>query len=654
MNTAGARRRLRRLLIAVAVVLLVTTGLEGYRTYRLAADLRDAAADLQAMAQGDPAALDLQAAARLVHEARLDAEALQIRTRLLAPLTNWLGWVPRYGPTLAAAAPMADYAASLTAAGDEVLGSLEPLLAPGEPAGSAGNTPLAERLVETIVSGGAQLDAAQTYLEAAGAARQHFVREDLPLSLQDNLAQVDRLLPLAQQGLTVLRLIPALLGAEAPRTYLLVAQNQDELRATGGFISGIGTVVFDRGRIADLSIGDSYSVDDHSRTYPLPPEPLQRYMQAGQWFVRDANWSPDFPTSAVQIRELYTFSTGKETDGLIAFDLTALARILGVTGPVRVERVSEPVGAGNVEAYIHQAWAPAPGQGITQEWWEHRKDFMGELAGTIVSAVQTSSDRGMLLALAREALALMREKHLLIAMDDPEISALLSSMRLDGALHTGLGDFLMLVDTNVGFNKVDPRVERSLSYTVDLRDPQAPRAEVAVRYRHTIDTPVTCVHQASYGSAVYEDLQTRCYWDYVRVYAPSGALLLGGRLPRTPAQYLLTGQDEPGMWTARTGEPGTTEFSGIFVLPTAKQAELRLAYRLPDQVLLHRADGSRVYSLRLYKQPGTQGTPVEVTVLLPEGATLRAAEGWTALSADTLHWQGLLVTDVTVSLTFGP
>jgi hypothetical protein len=446
MKPAGTRRRLRWVLLAAAVLLLAAAGLEGYRTYRLAAYLRDAAADLQAMAQGDPAALDLQAAARLVHRARLDAEALQTRTRLLAPLTSWLGWVPRYGPMLAAAAPLADYVASLTAAGDEVLGSLDPLLAPGVPAGSAGNTPLAARLVEALVSAGPRLDAAQTYLQAADTARRRFDRDNLPASLQDNLADADRLLPLAQQGLAVLRLLPALLGTETPRTYLLVAQNQDELRAAGGFISGIGTVVLDRGRIVGLSIGDSYDVDDLSLTYPLPPEPLQRYMLAGQWMVRDANWSPDFPTAAAQIRELYTFSTEAETNGLIAFDLSAVSRLLAVTGPVQVASVAEPIGAHNVENYIHQAWAPAPGQGITQEWWEHRKDFMGELATAVVATIQGSSDRGMLLALAREALALMREKHLLIAVDDPQAAALLSWMGLDGALQTGPGDFLMLVD----------------------------------------------------------------------------------------------------------------------------------------------------------------------------------------------------------------
>ncbi|MEW6567729.1 MAG: DUF4012 domain-containing protein, partial [Chloroflexota bacterium] len=327
------RPRLRWIALGAVVLLLIAAGVEGYRTYRLAADLRAAAAELQAMAQGDPATLDLQAAADLVHRARRDAEGLRARTRILAPLTDRLQWVPRYGPTLAAAAPAADYVACLTAAADEVLAAVQPLLASNAPVAPGSGTPLSARLVEVLVAAGPRLETAQRLLQQVQALRRSFNPDDLPAAFRDDLDQADRLLPLAEQALTVLRLLPELLGAEAPRTYVLVAQNQDELRATGGFISGIGTVVIDHGRIAGLSIGDSYSVDNLSLTYPPAPPPLERYMQAGQWLVRDANWSPDFPTSALQIRELYTYSTGTQTDGVIAFDLTALARILAVTGP---------------------------------------------------------------------------------------------------------------------------------------------------------------------------------------------------------------------------------------------------------------------------------------------------------------------------------
>jgi hypothetical protein len=227
-------------------------------------------------------------------------------------------------------------------------------------------------------------------------------------------------------------------------------------------------------------------------------------------------------------------------------------------------------------------------------------------------------------------------------------------MDLDAAIEPGAADFLMLVDSNIGFNKVDPLIERSLAYTIDLRDPAAPRGEVRLRYRNTVTRPVECVHEASYGPALYEALQTRCYWDYVRLYAPGGAQLLEGSLPPAAAATLLSGVDEPGIWQAAEGERLTTVFSGVFVLPTAGEAELRLAYLLPPEVLLAQADGSLVYELRLAKQPGTEGLPVEVTVLVPAGTQPSDLGNFTSPSADVLHWSGRLTQDVTLSVTLGP
>ena len=43
-------------------------------------------------------------------------------------------------------------------------------------------------------------------------------------------------------AVTLLPDLPNLLGFNRPQTYLLLAQNNDELRATGGFITAIGLV----------------------------------------------------------------------------------------------------------------------------------------------------------------------------------------------------------------------------------------------------------------------------------------------------------------------------------------------------------------------------------------------------------------------------
>jgi hypothetical protein len=148
------------------------------------------------------------------------------------------------------------------------------------------------------------------------------------------------------------------------QNYLVLAQNRDELRATGGFISGIGLVTVEDGKIKEFSLGDSYQIDDFSKGYPAPPEPLTRFMLADYWVTRDANWSPDFPTTAEQTQALYTLSTGNQTQGVIAFNQLAVEEVLAAVGPVQIPGTDEPVTSENVEMYMRHAWAPAPEEGI--------------------------------------------------------------------------------------------------------------------------------------------------------------------------------------------------------------------------------------------------------------------------------------------------
>jgi hypothetical protein len=94
--------------------------------------------------------------------------------------------------------------------------------------------------------------------------------------LESLLAQVDQLLPLAQAGLQAAQVAPALLGQDGPRTYLILAQNNHELRPTGGFISGAGFVRLAGGQITELKLSDSYSVDNWQQPHPPAPGSPER------------------------------------------------------------------------------------------------------------------------------------------------------------------------------------------------------------------------------------------------------------------------------------------------------------------------------------------------------------------------------------------
>jgi len=155
-------------------------------------------------------------------------------------------------------------------------------------------------------------------------------------------------------ALSVAHSLPALLspalGNPTPRKYLIVAQNSDELRATGGFISAVGLVEADGNNLKILDFKDSYQVGN--KPYVLPPTPLARYMQAGALTLRDANWWADFPLSARTIAGFYTQDTGVKLDGVLAMDMQAVAYLFDALGSLELPKYGEVLTGQNFQQRI--------------------------------------------------------------------------------------------------------------------------------------------------------------------------------------------------------------------------------------------------------------------------------------------------------------
>ena len=172
------------------------------------------------------------------------------------------------------------------------------------------------------------------------------------------LNRYDEAYPLAQTGLELVDVAPQLLGADRPRTYLLLFQNEDELRATGGFISAVGRVTIDAGKIISLTVEDSYAVDDFTTPYPDPPAPMRDYMGIDLWVFRDSNWSPDFPMAARQPISLYTQTRGGTIDGVIALNQQVVEALVDGLGPLTIDGQTI-ANAQEMRDYMRAAWSPS-------------------------------------------------------------------------------------------------------------------------------------------------------------------------------------------------------------------------------------------------------------------------------------------------------
>ena len=128
----------------------------------------------------------------------------------------------------------------------------------------------------------------------------------------------ERVEVLLDEAISATGFLRSFLGLDGARTYLLIGQNQNEIRATGGFIGIAVQVTVDRGQLTELVYQNSTTVD---RTplidNPEPPEGLFWYLWMGRLLFRDANWNPHFPSSAAKVADLYSLGMGVHVDGVI-------------------------------------------------------------------------------------------------------------------------------------------------------------------------------------------------------------------------------------------------------------------------------------------------------------------------------------------------
>jgi hypothetical protein len=568
-----------------------------------------------------------------------DLRALKAELGPAVALAPYLGWLPGVGSDVAAAPDLLEMGIGVSNAGDLVLDGLAPLSALFAGSGSgASDLAVGEVLAQVLVEGQPRFEAASVELEDVKARRERIDVERLSPKVGQLVLRLDKYLDLLDTGMQGLLVAPHLLGADSTRTYLLLAQNENELRATGGFISSVALLRVTDGKIEDLDFRDSYAVDDLSQPHPSPPEALETHMLSQLWLLRDANWYPDFPTTAQVASELYELDQGVSVDGVIAADMVALASLVGALGPIQLEGYDQEVSGANVIDLMREYWASPSGEGQTGDWWSHRKDFMGNLLGAMMTRLQTdtgSLDLAGLLSVVQRGL---EEKHVLIYVNDPVVSQILADNGWDGAVQAGAGDFLMVVDTNMGFNKVNPNVETALEYVVVLDEDGGSSARLSVTYHNTSGSNVDeCVQESVYPPT-YEEMMEGCYWDYLRVYVPEGAQLVQGPDLMLP-EGSLRAQESGRAGTPLPTEVGPVEagrnvFASFFVVAPGDRRELVYQYEVPESVSETRGS-TTAYRLLVQKQPGTLAVPLEVEVELPPGSVVVSTSPEAALSTGT-------------------
>lgn len=378
------------------------------------------------------------------------------------------------------------------------------------------------------------------------------------------------------------------LGFEEKRTILLVVQNSSELRPTGGFLTGIGFLTFEKGRLLDVTLMDIDSVDAQLTGAERPPDPIRRLMGEDQWRARDANWNPDGPQSATHIERVVTRATGRSVDGTAFLTSQGVRRILSKTGPVLSPQGDEFSAENIIERVTFDGGASLDFGQTT----EPLLDAVQGLRGTFTKDSAIRFVRGILDAASHQELFLTAHQ--------PDIAQALSLVGFDGAIGAStcpmqfhstrcMSDFLGVFDANLSVNRADYFLERERDVRVTLAPETEPTVTVTLVYRNT---------------ATSSARPAGTYHGYTRVMVPLDAVITA-MVEEKDGKSLEVIADHDVQYGKRV--------EGFYLhVPVGSATTIRMSYTRGMPFTLDNGIGG--YNLLLQKQPGVGSAPTSVTI----------------------------------------
>jgi hypothetical protein len=425
------------------------------------------------------------------------------------------------------------------------------------------------------------------------------------------LDRADPYIAASTDGSAALQIAPALLGAQRPVSYVLMGQNEDERRATGGFLGSLGVVTIDRGDVSSIDIKNSYDFAPSDKNPLPPPPPLAEYLGFGGWYVRDANWFPDFPTSAAWIEWFWNYYYGQEPNGVIAFDQTAIEQLLTVTGPIDLPDLHETITAANYRErslyWVYQAGSTSD----DPQWVRGAKTSFAHELGTALFKKLLAAPPTDYARYAPVVASLVAQKHLQVALRDPTAAGLLAKEGWDGHLDRAAPDYLLASDTTATYTKLAPYVQKAIQETIAVQPDGSEHVAVTVSYRNEFRPELAgktypAGYLGEYWNPVSQELeyQTGRYATYVRAYVPAGA-----------ANVVMQGSDQP---STTTSESGRLVVDGYVAIPMGTSRSLELGYDLPAGSWVAHSP----HVVLVQKEPGTQAVPLTVSIVAPSGYSL--------------------------------
>ncbi len=420
--------------------------------------------------------------------------------------------------------------------------------------------------------------------------------------LQEGKDVIDNAANLFVNAQPLLINLPALLGEPSMKRYLVLFQNDKELRSTGGFLTAYAQFRVDKGKITLEKATDIYDLDNAlKKKFPAPREITTFHKNVYNLYIRDSNLSPDYKVSMEKFLEMYESAAGVEKiDGVVAVDTYVLVEALRILGP---ETIGGRVFSADIDkrcdcpraVYELEDYSTRPVNYVRTE----RKDIIGILLQQLMHKALGVSPSQYWGKLFQMLLDQVNQKHVLAYFLNEQEQKAGESFNMAGRIMTkeetagilaykeGSGwDYVHLNNSNMAGAKSNMFVSEKVTKDVTVSG-------------DTLTTKLTVDYNNPYkGSDCNLESGGLCLnaplRNWVRVYAPAGSKLVDSK-----------GIISPGDGKAKKMDTyedlGKTVFEGFLIVNPMGKARMELTYTST----VKSSDGK--YRLLIQKQPGTDG-----------------------------------------------
>jgi hypothetical protein len=424
---------------------------------------------------------------------------------------------------------------------------------------------------------------------------EHYPRISKIKTVRENIEMVrtltDESVIAIQEAKPLIKVLPELLGEPDQKKYLVIFQNDKELRPTGGFLTFYAIFRVERGVINVDSASDIYHLDDSISAHPPAPDIIRTYLPNERvLYIRNANLSPDFSESMKEFKAIYDKSRNPKVDGIIALDTHVLVNVLNILGEVEAGGVKfnssiDPRCDCPQVVYLLESFVGTRVGHIV----ENRKAIIGELLYAIMKKALSSSPKEYWGPLLQQAFKDAQEKHILFHLYNEDAQKGLEALNLAGRIREFEGDYLHINDSNFGGAKSNLYVKQSVKVEYQKDKEGNITKKVTIDYKNPYPHSPGCNLEAG-GLCLNGTLR-----DYLRVYVPEGSVLID-----TQGSQVNVNEKK---------DLGKTVFDAFLEVRAMGKSQIMFEYRLPFKL-----KDSSALPVLIQKQPGTADPEYEIYV----------------------------------------